>query len=99
MDAIAPGGAVLARLRLAGAGMTPHCPTCNEPMKEHGRLFLCEPCRQIIIFLVVSETSPYIASRGVAVASNERRSSEAAGVCTENLIRVADVMESPKLAE
>jgi hypothetical protein len=38
---------------------------CDEPMKEHGRDFLCEPCKQIIIFLVVSET--YVVSLGAAV--------------------------------
>jgi tRNA(Ile2) C34 agmatinyltransferase TiaS len=57
--------------------MTPHCPMCDEPMKEHGRVFLCEPCRQIIIFLVVSETSPYVVSLGAAVASNEKPRHEA----------------------
>ena len=44
--------------------MTPHCPMCNEPMKEHGRVFICEPCRQFIIFLEVSDTSPYVESLG-----------------------------------
>jgi hypothetical protein len=29
-------------------------------MKEHGRTFQCEPCRQIIIFFAVSDSSPYI---------------------------------------
>ena len=57
--------------------MTPHCPMCDEPMKEHGRVFLCEPCKQIIIFLVVSETSPYVVSLGAAVASNEKPRHEA----------------------
>jgi hypothetical protein len=54
--------------------MTPHCPMSDEPMKEHGRVFLCEPCKQIIIFLVVSET--YV-SLGAAVASNEKPRHEA----------------------
>jgi hypothetical protein len=39
--------------------MTPLCPVCEEPMKEHGRAFQCEPCRQIIIFFAVSDASPY----------------------------------------
>jgi tRNA(Ile2) C34 agmatinyltransferase TiaS len=40
--------------------MTPLCPVCKESMKEHGRTFQCEPCRQIIIFFHVSGASPYI---------------------------------------
>jgi hypothetical protein len=31
-------------------------------MKEHGRAFQCEPCRQTIIFFAVSDRSPYIAA-------------------------------------
>jgi hypothetical protein len=31
-------------------------------MKEHGRTFQCEPCREIIIFFTVSNASPYIAA-------------------------------------
>jgi hypothetical protein len=46
------------------AAVKPHCPMCNEPMKEHGRVFICEPCRQFIIFLEVSDTSPYVESLG-----------------------------------
>jgi hypothetical protein len=46
--------------------MTPPCPVCEQPMKEHGkpygRAFRCEPCRQFIIFFAVSDASPYIAS-------------------------------------
>jgi tRNA(Ile2) C34 agmatinyltransferase TiaS len=38
----------------------PLCPACNEPMKEHGRAFRCEPCRQIIAFYKVPTRSPYI---------------------------------------
>jgi hypothetical protein len=42
--------------------MTPYCPACDKPMTEHGRTFLCEPCRQIIIFFDVPDASPYIAA-------------------------------------
>jgi hypothetical protein len=38
------------------------CPVCEQPMEEHGRTFQCEPCRQIVIFLTVSDASPYIAA-------------------------------------
>jgi hypothetical protein len=31
-------------------------------MKEQGRAFLCEPCREIIIFFAVSDALPYIAA-------------------------------------
>ena len=31
-------------------------------MKEHGRAFQCEPCRQTIIFFAVSDASPHIAA-------------------------------------
>jgi hypothetical protein len=31
-------------------------------MKEHGRGFQCEPCRQFIIFFDVPDASPYIAA-------------------------------------
>jgi len=31
-------------------------------MKEQGRAFQCEPCREIIIFFAVSDASPYIAA-------------------------------------
>jgi hypothetical protein len=31
-------------------------------MKEYGRAFQCEPCRQTIIFFAVSDASPYIAA-------------------------------------
>jgi tRNA(Ile2) C34 agmatinyltransferase TiaS len=40
--------------------IAPLCPACCEPMKEHGRVFQCEPCRQIIIFFAVSVASPYL---------------------------------------
>jgi hypothetical protein len=46
--------------------MTPSCPVCEEPMKKRSRPFRCEPCRQIIIFVAVSDASPYIASRRVS---------------------------------
>jgi hypothetical protein len=42
--------------------MKPLCPACREPMKEQGRAFQCEPCREIIIFFAVSDASPYIAA-------------------------------------
>jgi tRNA(Ile2) C34 agmatinyltransferase TiaS len=42
--------------------MTARCPNCDEPMKEPGRDFQCEPCRRIIIFFDVSDTSPYLAA-------------------------------------
>jgi hypothetical protein len=38
----------------------PLCPICVEPMKKQGRTFECEPCRQIIIFFMVSDASRYI---------------------------------------
>jgi hypothetical protein len=31
-------------------------------MEEQGRVFQCEPCREIIIFFAVSDASPYIAA-------------------------------------
>jgi hypothetical protein len=34
-------------------------------MKEYDRAFRCEPCREIIIFFTVSDTSPYIAVQRV----------------------------------
>jgi hypothetical protein len=55
--------------------MTPLCPVCEEPMKEHGRAFQCEPCRQIIIFFAVSDASPYLAADGLIRAiGHDRRS-------------------------
>jgi hypothetical protein len=42
--------------------MKPLCPACCEPMKEQGRAFQCEPCREIIIFFAVSDASPYFAA-------------------------------------
>jgi hypothetical protein len=41
--------------------MTPLCPVCKEPMKEQGRSFRCEPCRQFIVFFDVPDASIYIA--------------------------------------
>jgi hypothetical protein len=29
-------------------------------MKDNGRTFQCEPCREIIIFFAVSDASPYM---------------------------------------
>jgi hypothetical protein len=49
--------------------MPPLCPVCEEPMKEHGRAFQCEPCRQTIIFFAVSDASPYIAAGRVLPSS------------------------------
>jgi tRNA(Ile2) C34 agmatinyltransferase TiaS len=40
--------------------MTPPCPVCKKSMKECGRTFQCEPCREIIIFFEVSDASPYV---------------------------------------
>jgi hypothetical protein len=40
--------------------MKPICPACDKSMKEHGRAFRCEPCREIIIFFKVSNASPYL---------------------------------------
>jgi hypothetical protein len=57
-------------LRSRGA-MTPPCPVCEEPMKERGRTFQCEPCRQIVIFFTVSDASPYIALALETVKPNE----------------------------
>jgi hypothetical protein len=37
----------------------PLCPACNEPMKEYGRAFRCEPCRQIVAFYKMPARSPY----------------------------------------
>jgi len=34
-------------------------------MKERGRAFQCEPCREIIIFFAVSDASPYAEARRV----------------------------------
>jgi hypothetical protein len=34
-------------------------------MKQQGRVFECEPCREIIIFFAVSDASPYIALAAV----------------------------------
>jgi hypothetical protein len=31
-------------------------------MKENGRAFLCEPCREIIVFFAVSDASPHVAA-------------------------------------
>jgi hypothetical protein len=31
-------------------------------MKQQGRAFACEPCREIILFFVVSEPPPFIAA-------------------------------------
>ena len=63
---------------LHGAVMTPLCPVCKEPMKERGRAFQCEPCRQILIFFRMPDTSPYIASR--AGPSEQRKSRQSASV-------------------
>jgi hypothetical protein len=41
--------------------MTPRCLECDKPMKEHGRAFRCEPCRQFIVFFEAPETSPFLA--------------------------------------
>jgi tRNA(Ile2) C34 agmatinyltransferase TiaS len=47
--------------------MTPQCPACDKPMKEDGRAFLCEQCRQIIIFFDVSDASRYLAGKAIPV--------------------------------
>jgi hypothetical protein len=60
------------------AAMLPHCPVCDEPMKERGRAYQCGPCRQTIIFFAVSDTSPFIASC-VAMAPNEKPQHESRG--------------------
>jgi hypothetical protein len=39
-------------------------------MKEQGRAFQCEPCREIIIFFVVSDASPYIAASTARVGDS-----------------------------
>jgi hypothetical protein len=36
-------------------------------MKKQGRIFQCEPCREIIIFFAVSNASPFIAASTVRV--------------------------------
>jgi len=36
-------------------------------MKEQGRTFQCEPCREIIIFFAVSDASPYLTQSTLAV--------------------------------
>lgn len=61
----------------ASVVMTPHCPMCCAPMKQDNRAFRCEPCRQIIIFFAVSETSPYVAALGPAVARTKNPSLKA----------------------
>jgi tRNA(Ile2) C34 agmatinyltransferase TiaS len=43
--------------------MTTLCPVCAKPMKQNGCAFQCEPCRQIVIFFRVSDTSPYLESK------------------------------------
>src|ERR1017187_9614617 len=43
--------------------MTPLCPVCKELMKEHGRSFRCELCRQFIVFFDVSDASSYNSKR------------------------------------
>ena len=43
--------------------MKPLCPECKEPMKEQGRAFECEGCRQIIVYFSVPHVSPYFAPR------------------------------------
>jgi hypothetical protein len=48
------------RFRRSNGAMTPPCPACDEPMKQYGRAFQCEPCREIIVFFDVSDASPYI---------------------------------------
>ena len=55
--------------------MTPLCPVCKEPMKEHRRSFRCEPCRQFIVFFNVSDASQYVPSRAEREhsAKNEKR--------------------------
>jgi hypothetical protein len=45
-------------------------------MKEHGRAFQCEPCRQTIIFFAVSDASPYVAA-GRVLPKKPRASEEA----------------------
>jgi hypothetical protein len=42
-------------------------------MKQQGRVFECEPCREIIIFFAVSDASPYIALAAVDRVTNETR--------------------------
>jgi tRNA(Ile2) C34 agmatinyltransferase TiaS len=52
--------------RLAAESLSPMttlCPVCAKPMKQNGRAFQCEPCRQIVIFFRVSDTSPYLESK------------------------------------
>jgi tRNA(Ile2) C34 agmatinyltransferase TiaS len=51
--------------------MTPLCPVCQEPMKQHGRTFQCAPCRQIIAFFEVSDASPYILGGAVRDQPNK----------------------------
>jgi hypothetical protein len=48
-------------LRRSPDPMTPLCPVCKEPMKEQGRSFRCEPCRQFIVFFEMPDASIYIA--------------------------------------
>jgi hypothetical protein len=43
--------------------MTTLCPICAKSMKQNGRAFQCEPCRQIVIFFRLADTSPYLESK------------------------------------
>jgi hypothetical protein len=43
--------------RLRVSAMTPRCPVCNKLMNEGGRTFECKPCRQILIFFLVTDGS------------------------------------------
>jgi hypothetical protein len=43
-------------------------------MKEQGRAFQCEPCREIIVFFAVSDASPYVAQQWGHGASQEAMS-------------------------
>ncbi len=40
----------------------------------NGRVFQCEPCRQIVIFFEVSDTSPYLAAKLDSVQAPAYRS-------------------------
>jgi len=41
-------------------------------MKEQGRAFQCESCREIIIFFAVSDVSPYVAQQRGTVLSKKQ---------------------------
>jgi hypothetical protein len=52
--------------------MTPLCPVYEEPVKNQGRTFEYETCRQIIIFFTIADASPYIALPAMTEQPNKQ---------------------------